>query len=559
MRAEYLGFNNKTCSAGVPPESKVYGDTVGPLLRNYFDSKQWKTWDMDVLSSNATSAVVTLMNYYTGKGVRETKCKDYYMADYYDKKGACSDDPWAERVHLHKEAQEWTLSPVPTRDECFYIVNNNKPEGCWRYLSARNDCNDPYVRLAAGDDGSGNQRWKLVRVDPSPPPSPSPSPSPSPVPFSPAPSAIPGPTIQTTSDTAPGGVVVVLVESFGGNTECRVRNVQFTFTPSSAPWAAQVVEVGAIPSLQTSGLREVLSQSGIYTIQAVGKCSDGRSTPGSNIVEVNSVPQTPESTISLLGVNYPEGSATKYTSDIAGDFVTISTGLWPAPVYIGVSLSGTSAALLEEESGRIDKGGILRYASSITDESTFVSLNGASGGFTGASLCGSNLAAVNAQNNTLYYTNDPTQDLSEVSDAPAFLAQVSLSGTSALVRTTGGDLKYTASITSGDWLDITFPVISPFLADIMMSGKAAAVLEETGEVWYTSDVSVASPFWTLVTLPTLSDSTAKVTHLSLFQGRIALTTSESVKDDSNIWYATNIEAPEWENLAGWLSDVSLSD
>ena len=311
MHAEYLGFNNKTCSAGTPPKSKVYGDTVGPLLRNYFDSKQWKTWDMDVLSSNTTSAVVTLMNYYTGKG--EPKCKDYYMADYYDKKGACSDDPWAERVHLHKEAQEWTLYPVPDRDECFYIVNDNKPEGCWRFLSARKDCDDPYVRLAAGDDGSGNQRWKLVHVDPSPPPSPSPpspSPSPSPVPSPPAPSAIPGPTIKTTSDTAPRGVVVVLVESFGGNTECRVRNVQFTFTPSSAPWAAQVVEVGAVSSLQTSGLREVLSQSGIYTIQAVGKCSDGRSTLASNtVVSLSSLFYLDRNGITVLCPDAPVGSS----------------------------------------------------------------------------------------------------------------------------------------------------------------------------------------------------------------------------------------------------------
>ena len=153
--------------------------------------------------------------------------------------------------------------------------------------------------------------------------------------------------------------MVVLVESFGGNTECRVRNVQFTFTPASAPWAAQVVEVGAIASLQTSGLTESLSQSGTYSIQAVGKCSDGRSTPASNIVEVNAVfdqpSPEPKGPTTLLGVNSAnppldhKQKDTYYKGNITGpgsDFIKLSDGIYPNLDFRRVSLSGITAALL---------------------------------------------------------------------------------------------------------------------------------------------------------------------------------------------------------------------
>eukprot|EP00889_Picochlorum_renovo_P005711 jgi/Picre1/32741/NNA_008086.t1 len=169
---EYLGFNNKTCTAGVPPESTVYGNTVGPVLRDFKESVHWKSWEVDVLSKDTSGAEVTLMNKYTGSG--ESRCKNHYLADYSEKKDACIDSEWADRVHLHKDKVKWSLKPVKGSDECFNIINDEKPAGCLRYLSARNDCNDRYLNLAATDDGSGLQQWRIERVGPPLPPSPSP-------------------------------------------------------------------------------------------------------------------------------------------------------------------------------------------------------------------------------------------------------------------------------------------------------------------------------------------------------------------------------------------------
>lgn len=159
---EYLGFNNKSCSAGVPPKSKVYGNTVGPVLRDFSESVHWKSWNVDVLSKGPSGVEVTLKNYYTGSG--EPRCKNHYLADYSEKKDACKDSEWADRVHLHKDRVKWTLKEVKGTGGCFNIINDEKPAGCLRYLSAQENCDDRYLKLVGKDDGSGLQRWKLEKV-----------------------------------------------------------------------------------------------------------------------------------------------------------------------------------------------------------------------------------------------------------------------------------------------------------------------------------------------------------------------------------------------------------
>lgn len=158
---EYIGFNNKTCSAGVPPKSKTYGNTVGPVLRDYKESRLWKSWYVDVLSKSALRAVVTLRNYYGGSGT--VRCVDHYIADYSEKKDACKESEWADRVHLHKDRVKWTLKPV-TGTECFNVINAEKPSGCLRYLSAQTNCNNRYLHLTGSDTGSGLERWKFVKI-----------------------------------------------------------------------------------------------------------------------------------------------------------------------------------------------------------------------------------------------------------------------------------------------------------------------------------------------------------------------------------------------------------
>ena len=166
--AEYIGFNNKTCVAGVPPVSKTYGNTVGPLLRSSGVSNKWRTWVVDLVSKKAERSIVTIKNDFN-----QARCTNHYIDDYSEKKDACKGTVWADRVHMHKFPGQWTVKPATGADgECFNIVNHEKPVRCMRYLSANSDCKERHLKLAKKDDGSGLQRWRFVRVGTTPSPSP---------------------------------------------------------------------------------------------------------------------------------------------------------------------------------------------------------------------------------------------------------------------------------------------------------------------------------------------------------------------------------------------------
>jgi len=66
--AEFLGFLNKTCSAGTAAAN--YGSTAGPVLRTTADGTQWKQWEFKVLTKpDAQGAItVTATNYYPLSG-----------------------------------------------------------------------------------------------------------------------------------------------------------------------------------------------------------------------------------------------------------------------------------------------------------------------------------------------------------------------------------------------------------------------------------------------------------------------------------------------------------
>ena len=128
------------------------------------------------------------MNDYRGRGT--PRCTDHYISDYYTKEkhqSHCRGDVWAERVHLHKPVQDWEIVPVSPGSECFYIINPNKPELCWRYLSAQEACDEKYLKLVGADATEGLRQWRFIgdiQESVSGLPSPSPSPSPSPAPSS---------------------------------------------------------------------------------------------------------------------------------------------------------------------------------------------------------------------------------------------------------------------------------------------------------------------------------------------------------------------------------------
>ena len=157
---EYIGFNNHTCTAGVPPVSETYGDTVGPLLRSSGVSKNWRTWTVDVVKKMTDRTIVTIKNDFS-----EAKCTKHYIDDYSEKKDACKGTVWSDRVHLHKFPGQWTVKPAKGTDgECFNIINHEKPLGCLRYLSANSNCKERHLKLVEKDDGSGLQHWKFVKV-----------------------------------------------------------------------------------------------------------------------------------------------------------------------------------------------------------------------------------------------------------------------------------------------------------------------------------------------------------------------------------------------------------
>jgi hypothetical protein len=115
--------------------------------------------------------MATIKNIFpSNKG--KPKCLGHYITDYYHYKNkeACTELPWATRVHLHAESRPWEFQAVPGTD-CFNIIDDAKPDGCLKYLSASARCSEQYVHLAARDDGSGLQRWRLVGYK-GPPPTP---------------------------------------------------------------------------------------------------------------------------------------------------------------------------------------------------------------------------------------------------------------------------------------------------------------------------------------------------------------------------------------------------
>ena len=57
-----MGFNNKTCDAGVPPKSATYGNTVGPLIRTFADSRLWKRWALTV-AAGTDRITATIRNW----------------------------------------------------------------------------------------------------------------------------------------------------------------------------------------------------------------------------------------------------------------------------------------------------------------------------------------------------------------------------------------------------------------------------------------------------------------------------------------------------------------
>jgi hypothetical protein len=75
-----------------------------------------------------------------------------------EKKGGCSGERLADRVHIHAgQPDVWRLVRVATADS-FNIVAESRGDGCLRYLAGSDTCTNKYVQLDASDDASGQQQ-----------------------------------------------------------------------------------------------------------------------------------------------------------------------------------------------------------------------------------------------------------------------------------------------------------------------------------------------------------------------------------------------------------------
>ena len=370
--------------------------------------------------------------------------------------------------------------------------------------------------------------------------------------------------------------MVVVVEVFGGNTDCRVRNVQFTFIPSSAPWAAQVVEVGAIPSLQTSGLREVLSRSGTYTIQAVGKCSDGRSTPGSNVVEVNSVPPAPIiSQANFFGSNFGNRNTgsnvdkifTKFPI-VDGTYVSVDTPAAEAKGQV-VSLSGYVGAKLVPPVDRrrsLMSTGQIQICEDMSQTPEFnVSIDSTGLDVVDISLSGLALAGVD-KNGSLYYT--PEYNSKDIARGDFDLvvegnfSKVALNDPAVLLYDDQDfALYYNSDI---DDIDEDFNVVdgtgmnlSSSDVFISLSGVGAAVTDSNRTLYYAADIT--APVWTQIPFP---PSITELNEVGLAGKQVVVTDSKITPSANNVWYAKDItnvvDENSWTNIGGAMRSVSLS-
>eukprot|EP00889_Picochlorum_renovo_P006411 jgi/Picre1/33441/NNA_008765.t1 len=130
---EYIGFRNKTCS-------KKYG----PILRDFSDSRNWKSWKLELSNKTQSSAQVTIQMHYPKKP--QPRCEDAYIT------------PAKSELYLSQKDRETFSLRLADEYDCVNIVHEN------RVFAASQDCNDLRVGLAKPDPDSDLQRWRLIKV-----------------------------------------------------------------------------------------------------------------------------------------------------------------------------------------------------------------------------------------------------------------------------------------------------------------------------------------------------------------------------------------------------------
>ena len=291
--AEYIGFNNRTCSTKLSPRS-----TAGPVMRGPSSSMMWREWMIRVEETNGENKdyKTTSLQAFINPDIEDRARCLGYLSTFYDNpefRGTCSIPPYGSALYLNStrdvstdSSQLWKIRLVGEARGEFEMIAN-KPDACLRILAVEDCESQPVLTDDSTSSSTTYRSWKLVKrydlvekASPPPPPPPPPPPVVSPPP--PVPAAAPvisGPR-STTSN-----LVNVRVESIGGGDSCTVTSI--TFTSVGAAIGSSPETVGISTSAMGSMMVAVpLSQPGYNSIYAVGNCANGGTTDRSNSLSV---------------------------------------------------------------------------------------------------------------------------------------------------------------------------------------------------------------------------------------------------------------------------------
>ena len=286
--AEYLGFNNRTCSTKISPSS-----TAGPVMRGQSESMMWREWMVRVENQqdeNEGYKTISLQAFIRPDVEDEARCLGFVSTFYGNSDFACDSPPYGGALFLNssrddsKDSSEmWKIRQVDGTAGQFEIVASNKPDACPRVMAVEGcsgqpaliENSPPYVT-----ESTKYRSWTFVkRYDLVPKASPPPPPPPPPLPpVGPA----PGPVISAPT-SATLAYVVVKIDNFGGDDGCSISSITLTSRGVAAGSVPQTVEVSVtLPGLSSNGVQVPLTKNGYNSVYAVGTCSNGEKTDWSN-------------------------------------------------------------------------------------------------------------------------------------------------------------------------------------------------------------------------------------------------------------------------------------
>lgn len=180
-------------------------------------------------------------------------------------------------IHFHEPSSVFTMTPVPGEpiSGVYTITASNRSASCLRYVGGPPTCDDKYIRLYAADDGSGLQRWRVIRAA-----SPGRSETPPMAQFNGA------FDVNATADGPTSAAVILTYSAFG--TQPISAQITYYAVPQGIGAKNMTIGVSITSSSQFVALQN-LSTGTTYAVVAVGKYASGTMTPPSNVVYFSTV------------------------------------------------------------------------------------------------------------------------------------------------------------------------------------------------------------------------------------------------------------------------------